>query len=184
MIRRLVERLLAPLDMGIMAPMLLLIGCGLMVLYSAAGEDADKVIDQLRNLAIAATAMWLIALIPTQYLVQVAVPIYVVGVLLLLGVALFGEISHGARRWLHIGVGRIQPSELMKIAMPLMLAWYFHRRESNLRVLDFLVAAVILAIPVLLIVKQPDLGTALLIAAAGFYVLFRSEEHTSELQSQ
>ena len=172
MIRRLLQRLFAPLDMGIMVPMLLLLACGLMVLYSAAGEDANKVIDQLRNLAIAVIAMWIIALIPTQYLLQVAAPIYVVGVLLLLGVALFGEVSHGARRWLHIGVGRIQPSELMKIAMPLMLAWYFHRRESSLRLLDFLVATVILAVPVLLIVKQPDLGTALLIAASGFYVLF------------
>ena len=172
MIRRLLERLLAPLDIGILAPMLLLIGCGLMVLYSAAGEDPDKVIDQLRNLAIAVAAMWIIALIPTQYLLQAAVPIYVLGVALLIGVALFGEISNGARRWLHIGLGRIQPSELMKIALPLMLAWYFHRRESSLRLVDFLVAALILAVPVLLIVKQPDLGTALLIAASGFYVLF------------
>ncbi len=172
MIRRLLERLLAPLDIGILAPTLLLLGCGLVVLYSAAGEDADKVIDQLRNLAIAVAAMWIIALIPTQYLLQVAVPTYVLGVALLIGVALFGEISHGAKRWLHIGLGRIQPAELMKIAMPLMLAWYFHRRESSLRLLDFLVAALILAVPVLLIVKQPDLGTALLIAASGFYVLF------------
>ncbi len=172
MIRRLLERLLAPMDIGILAPTLLLLGCGFMVLYSAAGEDAGKVIDQLRNLAIAVTAMWIIALIPTQYLLQVAVPIYVVGVVLLVSVALFGEISHGAKRWLHIGVSRIQPSELMKIAMPLMLAWYFHRRESSLRLVDFLVAALILAVPVLLIAKQPDLGTALLISASGFYVLF------------
>jgi rod shape determining protein RodA len=172
MIRRLLERLFAPLDAGILAPMLLLLGCGLMVLYSAAGENPDKVIDQLRNLAVAVAAMWIIALIPTQYLLQVAVPVYVVGVGLLIGVALFGEISHGAKRWLHIGVSRIQPSELMKIAMPLMLAWYFHRRESSLRLVDFLVAALILAVPVLLIAKQPDLGTALLIAASGFYVLF------------
>ncbi len=172
MIRRLLARLFAPLDAGIMVPMLLLIGCGLMVLYSAAGEDANKVIDQLRNLAIAFTAMWIIALIPTQYLLQVAAPIYVIGVLLLVGVALFGEISHGARRWLHLGVTRIQPSEMMKIAMPLMLAWYFHRRETSLRLMDFFVAAILLAIPVLLIVRQPDLGTALLISASGFFVLF------------
>ena len=172
MIRRLMERLFAPLDMGIVIPTLLLLGCGFMVLYSAAGEDGDKVIGQLRNLAIAATAMWLISLIPTQYILQLAAPIYMIGILLLVGVALFGEVSHGARRWLHIGVARIQPSELMKIAVPLMLAWYFHRRESNLWLLDFLVAAALLAVPVLLIVKQPDLGTGLLIAASGFYVLF------------
>lgn len=172
MIRRLLQRLFAPLDAGIMVPMLLLLGCGFMVLYSAAGEDADKLVDQLRNVSIAFTAMWIIALIPTQYLLQVAAPIYVIGVLLLIGVELFGEISHGARRWLHIGVTRIQPSEMMKIAMPLMLAWYFHRRETSLRLFDFAVAAVMLAVPVILILHQPDLGTALLIAASGFFVLF------------
>ena len=172
MIRRLLTRLFAPLDAGILVPMLLLLGCGLMVLYSAAGEDPNKVIDQLRNLAIAIAAMWIIALIPTQYLLQVAVPIYVLGLVLLIGVALFGEISHGARRWLHIGVTRIQPSELMKIAMPLMLAWYFHRRETNLRLLDFLIGTIILVVPVLLILRQPDLGTAMLIGASGFFVLF------------
>ncbi len=172
MIRRLLTHLFAPLDAGLLTPMLLLIGCGLMVLYSAAGEDSGRVIDQLRNLAIAVSMMWIVALVPTQYLLQAAAPIYAIGVALLIGVALFGEISNGARRWLHIGIGRIQPSELMKIAMPLMLAWYFHKREATLRLFDFVVAAVLLGIPVLLIAKQPDLGTALLIAASGFFVLF------------
>lgn len=172
MIRRLLTHVLAPLDAGLLTPMLLLIGCGLMVLYSAAGEDSGRVIDQLRNLAIAVSVMWIVALVPTQYLLQAAAPIYAVGVALLIGVALFGEISNGARRWLDIGISRIQPSELMKIAMPLMLAWYFHKRETSLRLFDFLVAAVLLGIPVLLIAKQPDLGTALLIAASGFFVLF------------
>ena len=96
----------------------------------------------------------------------------VLGLLLLLGVALFGEVSHGARRWLHIGVARIQPSELMKIAVPMMLAWYFEKRERSMRLSDFAVAAILLLLPVMLIAKQPDLGTALLIAASGFYVLF------------
>jgi rod shape determining protein RodA len=172
MIRQLLTRLFAPLDAGLLTPMLLLIGCGLMVLYSAAGEDSSRVVDQLRNLAVAISMMWIVALIPSQYLLQAAAPIYAIGVVLLVGVALFGDISNGARRWLNIGVTRIQPSELMKIAMPLMLAWYFHKRESNLRLFDFMIAAILLGIPVLLIVKQPDLGTALLIAASGFYVLF------------
>jgi len=91
---------------------------------------------------------------------------------MLVGVALFGEISHGARRWLHIGVARIQPSELMKIAVPMMLAWYFSKREESLRWLDYAVAALLLVVPVGLIMKQPDLGTALIVTAAGFYVLF------------
>ena len=92
--------------------------------------------------------------------------------LLLLGVAAFGEVVNGARRWLNLGFGRFQPSEMMKIAMPLMLAWYFHRREGAIRLRDFAVAAVLLAVPVALVARQPDLGTALLVAAAGFYVIF------------
>jgi len=96
----------------------------------------------------------------------------VVALALLLGVALFGEVVNGARRWLNLGVGRFQPSEMMKIAMPLMLAWYFHRREGSIRLRDFALAAVLLAVPVALVARQPDLGTALLIAAAGFYVIF------------
>jgi rod shape determining protein RodA len=100
------------------------------------------------------------------------VPVYCVGLLLLVGVALFGEIVNGARRWLHIGVTRIQPSEIMKIAVPLVLAWYFHRREEGLRLRDFMLAALLLVIPVGLIARQPDLGTALLIFASGFFVIF------------
>ena len=87
-------------------------------------------------------------------------------------VALFGDIVNGARRWLHVGVTRFQPSEMMKIAVPLMLAWYFDRYEATLRLRDFAVAAVLLAVPVVLIARQPDLGTAVLIAAVGFYVIF------------
>jgi len=87
-------------------------------------------------------------------------------------VALGGEVVNGARRWLNVGFGRFQPSEMMKIAMPLMLAWYFHRREGSIRLRDFALAGVLLALPVLLVARQPDLGTALLVAAAGFYVIF------------
>jgi len=105
-------------------------------------------------------------------LMRVAVPLFVVGVALLVAVALFGEVSKGARRWLNLGFTRIQPSEVLKIAMPLMLAWYFQRREGVIRWFDFLVAAVLLAVPVGLIAKQPDLGTSILVLAAGAYVIF------------
>ena len=127
---------------------------------------------QLGNLAAALVAMWLVAQIPPQTLLRLAVPAYVVALALLLGVALFGEVVNGARRWLNLGFGRFQPSEMMKIAMPLMLAWYFHRREGSIRLRDFALAAVLLAVPVALVARQPDLGTALLIAAAGFTVIF------------
>jgi rod shape determining protein RodA len=100
-----------------------------------------------------------------------AVPLYTVGLALLVAVALFGLTKKGAQRWLNVGIV-IQPSEIMKIGMPLMLAWWFQKREGQLRSLDFLVASLILFIPVGLIVKQPDLGTAILVMSAGLYVLF------------
>ena len=99
---------------------------------------------------------------------RIALPIYVTGLLLLLGVTLFGEINNGARRWLNIGVTRIQPSELMKIAVPLMMAWYFDKHEATLRLRDYAVATLLLLLPVVMILRQPDLGTALLIASSGF----------------
>jgi rod shape determining protein RodA len=92
--------------------------------------------------------------------------------LMLVAVMLFGDVSKGARRWLNLGVTRVQPSEVMKIAMPLMLAWYFQKRESVLRFHDYIVAAALLLLPVALIARQPDLGTAILVFAAGFYVIF------------
>jgi rod shape determining protein RodA len=121
---------------------------------------------------VALGIMWLVANIPLQHIMRIALPIYATGLVLLLGVMLFGEINNGARRWLNIGVTRIQPSELMKIAVPLMLAWYFDKHETTLRLRDYGVAALLLLLPVVMILRQPDLGTALLIAASGFYVLF------------
>jgi rod shape determining protein RodA len=114
--------------------------------------------------------MWIVSRIPPKWLDTGAVWIYGFGVALLIAVAVFGLIKKGARRWLNVGIV-IQPSELMKIAMPLMLAWYFQLREGIQNGWDYLVAAVILAIPVLLIARQPDLGTALLVFAAGLYVI-------------
>ena len=116
--------------------------------------------------------MWLTAQLTPQTLMRFAVPAYVIGVVLLVLVALFGDVVNGARRWLNVGITRFQPSEMLKLALPLMLAWYFHRRESSLRLRDFALAAVLLAVPVGLIVRQPDLGTAALVGAVGFYVIF------------
>ena len=116
--------------------------------------------------------MWVVAQVPPQTLMRFAVPAYVLGIALLVAVALAGDIVNGARRWLHVGVTRFQPSEMMKLALPMMLAWYFHKNEATLRMRDFAIAALLLAVPVLLIARQPDLGTAVLVAAAGFYVIF------------
>ena len=161
------------IDWPLLTAVLLLAGAGLIILFSAAGsEGGEKVYAQVRNLGLALAVMWIVANIPPQHLMRLALPLYVVGLALLVGVALFGEVSHGARRWLHVGVTRIQPSELMKVAIPLTLAWYFHRHEGTLRIRDYALAALLLVIPIGLIVKQPDLGTALLISASGFFVLF------------
>lgn len=149
-----------------------LLSIGMVVLYSASGQNFSRVGGQLVNMGVAVTVMWIAANIPPQHMARLALPVYVVGVALLVGVALFGEVSNGARRWLHIGVTRIQPSEIMKIGVPLTLAWYFDRYEAILKLKDFAIGAVVLAIPVGLIVKQPDLGTALLVTSAGFFVIF------------
>ena len=151
---------------------LALVGVGLVTLFSAADQSVARVTSQVASLGFALVLMWIVANIPPQTLARVAVPLYVVGVLMLVAVALFGVVVNGSRRWLNLGVARIQPSELMKIALPLMLAWYFQKFEGRIRWKDFVIAAVLIVVPVYLIKRQPDLGTALLIAASGFYVLF------------
>jgi len=150
----------------------LLAAIGLVVMYSAGFDHGTRFADHGRNMLIALAVIFVVAQVSPQRLMQLAVPLYALGVLLLVGVELFGITRKGATRWLDIGVTVIQPSEIMKIALPLMLAWWFQKREGQLRVADFLVAGALLAVPVLLIADQPDLGTALLVAAAGVYLIF------------
>ena len=159
-------------DGVLLGVVLALMAVGLMVLISASNMGAVRVTAQLFNMLIALGVMWVFANIPPHYLARLASPLYVLGVLLLVGVALFGDVAQGARRWLDLGVTRIQPSELMKIALPLALARYFDRYEATLRARHYAIGAVMLVIPVALIARQPDLGTAVLITAAGFFVLF------------
>ncbi|HKB58904.1 MAG TPA: rod shape-determining protein RodA [Gallionellaceae bacterium] len=172
MIRQLWKKFLAPLDPVMMIGLALLVSISLVVLYSASDANLAMVGKQGANILLALVVLWLVASMPLHYLLRSAVPIYVVSLLLLVAVALFGEVSHGARRWLHLGFANIQPSELMKIGLPLMMAWYFEKHEATLTLKNYIIAAVLLAIPVGLIVRQPDLGTAILISASGFYVLF------------
>jgi len=149
----------------------LIMSVGLVTIYSAGIDFPGRLEDQMRNILVAFAVMWVAANVPPQTLMRFAVPIYTVGVALLVAVAMFGLIKKGARRWINLGIV-IQPSEIMKIAMPLMLAWFFQKREGMIQWREFLVAAILLAIPVGLIARQPDLGTALLVLAAGFYVIF------------
>jgi rod shape determining protein RodA len=143
---------------------------GFVTFLSASQNTPVRFEDEFRNLGLSFVVMWAVSRIPPKWLETAAVWIYAAGVALLVAVAVFGLIKKGARRWLNIGFV-IQPSELMKIAMPLMLAWYFQKREGIQKSWDYGIAAVILGIPVLLIARQPDLGTALLVFAAGMYVI-------------
>jgi rod shape determining protein RodA len=150
----------------------MLIGLGMLVLYSATYDMPTRFYDQLRNFGVALLVMWVVAQVPPQTLMRLAVPVYLVGVALLVAVFLFGVRKKGATRWLNLGITTIQPSEIMKIAMPLMIAWYFHKHEVLVRGRDYVVAGLLLLVPVGLIAKQPDLGTAILVFAAGMYVMF------------
>jgi rod shape determining protein RodA len=160
------------IDRQLLLGISLLMMASVVTLFSADNANWGAPLSQLRNIVLAMLAMWVVANLPLHYLMRTAVPIYVLGMVLLIGVALFGEISHGARRWLNLGVATIQPSELMKIGVPLMMAWYFEKHEATLTMKNHFVAALLLLLPVSLIARQPDLGTALLISASGFYVLF------------
>jgi rod shape determining protein RodA len=160
------------LDRQLLVVVGILLAIGSMTLYSASGASLDRVASQMVNVLAALAVMWVAANTPLHYLSRIALPVYVIGFVLLICVAMFGEVVNGARRWLDLGVTRVQPSELMKIAVPLMLAWYFDRYEAVLRLRNFIMGAVLLILPVLLVARQPDLGTALVILAAGFYVLF------------
>ncbi|MES2018572.1 MAG: rod shape-determining protein RodA [Pseudomonadota bacterium] len=149
----------------------LLLCTGVLTMYSAGIDFPGRVEGQIRNMVIAFFVMWAAALVPPQTLMRLAVPIYTIGVTLLVAVFLFGVVKKGARRWLYVGTD-IQPSEIMKIAMPLMLAWFFQQRAGMLGWRSFVIAAILLIVPVGLIQKQPDLGTSLLVMASGFYVIF------------
>ena len=166
---------LAPWFSGFDGPLafaVFMLACaGMLTMYSSGWDHGTRFEDHGRNMLIAATIMFFVAQIPPQRLMALAVPLYLVGVGLLVAVAIFGITKKGARRWLNVGI-TIQPSEILKIAMPLMLAWWFQKREGQMRPLDFAVAALLLGVPVGLIIKQPDLGTALLILAAGLSVIF------------
>ncbi|HTI45369.1 MAG TPA: rod shape-determining protein RodA [Casimicrobiaceae bacterium] len=166
------EVLTRRIDSMLFACALAIVGVGLVTLFSAADESVPRVTSQLASIGFAVVLMWVAANVPPQTLARMAVPLYAVAVIMLVGVALFGVVVNGSRRWLNLGVARFQPSELMKIALPMMLAWYFQKFEGRIGWKDFVVASILIVVPVYLIKRQPDLGTALLIAASGFYVLY------------
>ena len=158
------------IDGPLLVGLLLICAMGLVVLYSAVGENSRLWFNQLVRLGVALFAMFIAAQMPPDFLRRWTPWGFVAGLVLLVLVLTTGEVGQGARRWLDLGV-RFQPSEIMKLAVPMMTAWYLHDRQMPPRIGQLLVLAVIIAVPTLLIAKQPDLGTALLIAASGLIVI-------------
>lgn len=172
MIKFWLEAIFKKLDKWLVIFILAIFVIALLVLYSASNQNMVMVRDKAFFMGIALVGMWVMASIPMHVWLKLALPSYLFGLLLLLAVALWGDISHGARRWLNLGFIRIQPSELMKIALPMVLAWFFYHYEGRIRWWHFIVGALMIIVPVGLILKQPDLGTAILVTAPGFFILF------------
>lgn len=166
---------LVPLFRGFDLPLILVVAlltcAGLTAMYSSGFDHGTRFADHGRNMLIAGAILFVVSQVPPQKIMACSVPLYAAGVALLVAVALFGITKKGATRWINVGIV-IQPSEILKIAMPLMLAWWFQKREGTLRPLDFVAAGLLLVVPVGLIMKQPDLGTSLLVLAAGLSVIF------------
>jgi len=167
----------AHIDFPLLLIALALLGIGMLTVNSATHDGVDRTLSNAMHASIAFVLMWLVARLPPQKLMRAALPLYLAGVALLVGVLFFGIVINGSRRWLSLGFTRIQPSEMMKIAMPLMLAWYFQQYEAVLKFRHYALATLLLFVPFALIAKQPDLGTSLLVGAAGFYVIFLAGLH-------
>ncbi|MDO8909306.1 MAG: rod shape-determining protein RodA [Pseudohongiella sp.] len=160
-------------DIPLLFALFLVSIAGLFVLYSATGEDLDAVINQSLRLTVGFVVLLVFAQIPPRTFSRWALPVFIFGSVLLVLVLFFGVVVNGAQRWLAIpGLGRFQPSEIMKLSLPIMAAWYFTMRSLPPRLLDIGISLVIIAIPVALIGTQPDLGTAILVGMAGIIVLF------------
>jgi rod shape determining protein RodA len=167
-----VRRIFSGFDGPLFIAALILAAVGLTAMYSAGYDHGTRFVDHGRNMLLALMVMFLVSQVTPQKLQQLAVPLYLAGLALLVATLVFGITRKGATRWLALGPLVIQPSEVLKIATPLMLAWWFQKREGQLRVSDFSIAALLVLLPVGLVAKQPDLGTAILILASGVYVLF------------
>lgn len=163
------QRLLAPIDPSLFALTLVLLAYAFVILISASPQRIQA---HALNLGVAITCLLIAAHTTPQLLRNIAPWLYLLGILLLVAVALFGDVSKGARRWLNLGFTRVQPSEILKIAVPLILAWFYHQRDTIATNRDHVFALILLLVPVLLIARQPDLGTAILVFLSGFFVLF------------
>lgn len=160
------------IDLALLLGILSLMALGLFIVYSAGGQSIDIVYRQAVRLGIALVVMLVIAQIPPLSYRKWAVPVFVLGVLLLVAVLLFGHVGKGAQRWLDLGFMKFQPSEIMKLIVPIMIAWFISQENLPVKISTIIIAFILVLIPTLLIAKQPDLGTSLLIASSGVFVIF------------
>ena len=168
--RTLLEKL--HIDWPLLVALLVLMTLGLFVIYSAGGQDIDLVTRQVIRLGIGLAVMFFVAQIPPDFYKRWAVIVFVIGLLMLLAVLLFGHVGKGAQRWLDLGFMKFQPSEIMKLVMPMTIAWFISQYDMPTKTRYIIVAFCIVMLPTLMIAKQPDLGTSLLIASSGVFVLF------------
>jgi len=157
-----------PLLIGILALLIL----GLFIVYSASGQDISVVYRKMRSIGVALTFMFIVAQIPPLFYRKWAVPVFVLGLLMLIAVLLFGHVGKGAQRWLDLGFIKFQPSEIMKLVVPIMIAWFISQKSLPATLTTIILAFLLVLLPTLLIAKQPDLGTSLLIASSGIFVIF------------
>ncbi|WP_024327160.1 rod shape-determining protein RodA [Thioalkalivibrio sp. AKL19] len=160
------------LDSVLLVLLSILLLLGLAVLFSATGESVIALERQVMRIGLGVTAMLLVAQVSMYALRAISPWLFVAGVLLLLAVMWVGDVGKGAQRWLDLGFMRFQPSEIMKLAVPMMVAWYLSLRSGRPRFRDLVVTAALILVPVYLIMQQPDLGTSMLVGAAGFLVVF------------
>ncbi len=170
--KRIWDAIAAPFDGWLMVFLAGIFVMSMLVLFSASNQSWHKIDNKLIYTVMALAIMWVMANARPQTVMNFAPPLYAAGVLMLVGVELFGITVNGSTRWLNLGIVRIQPSEIMKTALPMMVAWYFQKYESTLNWRHYLFAVLLIVIPGVLVLKQPDLGTATLIMGAGFFVLF------------
>lgn len=170
--KKLWQRLWTPMDVWLFYAMLIIYVMSLFLLYSADGQDFGQLENKTLHTILSFILLWVVARTPPQVLSNFALPLYLLGIILLIGVHFMGITVNGSTRWLNIGITRIQPSEIMKIAVPMLVAFYFQHYESQVRWYHYVIAFILTLLPVALILKQPDLGTATLIMASGLFVIF------------
>ena len=160
------------IDGWLLIGLLVLSSVGLVTLYSASGQDIGQMERQFTRLGFSFVVMFGLAQLPPGFYQRLSPYAFIAGLLMLIAVLLFGDMGKGAQRWLDLGFIRFQPSELMKLAVPMMVAWYISKFTMPPRTTNIMIGFALVVVPTILIAKQPDLGTSLLIASSGVFAIF------------